>query len=104
MMKIPTRRWKCRVTKPKNWKRQDSLPSVPVVVSSKGSPSLRKGGLSPTKISEEVSEGSSHAIALPFDIVDLIRISMCSKSIKDSSKAFIRFTKTITSKLDLSKF
>lgn len=71
-------------------------------VSSEGSPSHGQKSPFLTRITREVGEGFSHAIALPPNATDLLRISMCLKSIKDKSKAFAGFAKTVTSKLDLS--
>lgn len=55
-------------------------------------------------IAKEVGEGLSHAMSLPFYTIDLLRIGMCFKSIRDSFKASVSFTKTIVSKFDLYEF
>lgn len=84
--------------------RQNNSSSMPVEVSSKGSLSHRTKGPSLARITRQVGEGSSHIMALRVNTTDLLRISICSKSVGDSSKAFASFAKTITSKLDLSEF
>lgn len=77
------------------------MPFVPVEVSSKGSMSYRQGGTSPAKLTKDMGESSSHAITSPLNAANLLRISICFKSVGDNSKAFTSFAKTVTSKFDL---
>lgn len=43
-------------------------------------------------------------MATSFNTVDLLKICMYSKSIRDNSKAFMGFAQAVIRKLDVSKF
>lgn len=73
-------------------------------MSSKGSLSHGQEGSSQARVIKEVGESLSYVIISLLDTTNLLKISMCSKSIGDNFKPFIGFAKIIASKLDLSKF
>lgn len=77
------------------------MPSMSVDVSSEGSPSHKQEGPSLTRTIREVGESSSHAKASFLNAAELLRVSISSKSVSNSSKAFMNFVEAITKKLDV---
>lgn len=84
----------------KKRRRQNSLPSMLIEVSSERSPSAEQPNPSPAKVT---TEGFNHAQASHLDVAELLGVNIDPKNVSYSSKTFVDFIEVVTTKLDLSK-